>query len=125
MKEIDPAALPNGSWPYVAHRAANPTWAKPTAPQQKILDMMREGAWYKPDNVGPDGKLVYRTSSVHALFRAGWLVEARMARRDAKGRLHEASPEMLLAEILLGKGINQPMSMFRKFLASPEGVQRP
>ena len=103
MREV---TLPAGHWPYILYHAKQATRRKPTPPQQRILDQMREGVWYESE-LGKD-----RHESCRALVGAGWCEMARVARKGKDGNLVEPSAEEILLEAVMGRFKEQPCEMY-------------
>lgn len=104
MREVN---LPAGHWPYILYHAKKDTRRKPTPPQQRILDQMREGVWYESE-LGKD-----RHASCWALVCEGWCEMARVARKGKDGNLVEPSPEEMLLDAVMGRFKEQPFEMYR------------
>ena len=106
MHEI---TLPKGHSPYVLYRATNPTRRKPTPPQQRILDQMRQDVWYETD-IGKD-----RTESCRALVASGWCEMARIAKKGTDGNLVEKTCDDIILDVAMGRNMEQPFEMYRMF----------
>ena len=106
MREVT-SPLASFPWPYVFFKARKPGQRKLSPAQQRILDTMREGVWYQMD--------VERAESCRALVGSGWCVSARIARRDATGKLYEPDPDELLLAVLLRNELKgQPLAVYRR-----------
>ena len=104
MREV---SLPPGHLPYILYNAEKSGRRKPTPPQQRILEQMREGVWYESE-IGKD-----RLESCRALVVKGWCELARVARKGKDGNLVELSFEDMLLESVMGRFIEQPCEMYR------------
>ena len=106
MREV---TWPLGSfpWPYVFYKARKPVQRKLSPAQQRILGTMREGVWYHLETERP--------ASCRALVDAGWCTFARIAKRDATGKLYEPDAhELLLAVLLRNELKSQPLEVYRR-----------
>ena len=103
MREIAPHERHSSYVLYKAKRAGR----KPSPRQQKILDQMRQGVWYRSEPPKD------RCDSCNALVVAGWLVEARIAKMSNNGKLVEMTVVEMMFDFFLSRNLNEPLVMYR------------
>ena len=121
MQEV---TLPKKHRPYILFESRKPSGRKPSAAQQRILEQMRPGVWYKPEHWGEDGKCKDRIESCEALVALGRCITARIAKKGPDGKLLEMFGDELLLDQIMRGPLDQPLIMYR-LASEPDAMPCP